>query len=148
MQHCASVRASTRVYIKCMSVQVGYVLEKWGQTRFFFFLFAFDLNPTAWRAGRRRLRGRADSLPPLGSFYLQSSRLSASGRQELWSVNSTFNNTLMAGRGSILVPKRVQTEVKVDGSCALDGSHYFWGKSSLVLPHDWFQIFELLITGL
>lgn len=40
-------------------------------------------------------------------------------------LHSTFNNTLMAGRAkaSILVPERVQTEVKVDGKSMMDESH-------------------------
>lgn len=44
-------------------------------------------------------------------------------------LHSTFNNTLMAGRrakASILVPKTVQTEVKVDGKSMMDESDYFW----------------------
>lgn len=51
-------------------------------------------------------------------LYLPGSSLSASGARELWPVNSTLNNNLMTGRRGeayLVVPERVQTEVKVDG---------------------------------
>lgn len=49
-------------------------------------------------------------------IYRQGSSLSASGAQELWPVNNTFNSMLITGKRGwpyLFVPKRVQTKVEV-----------------------------------
>lgn len=90
----------TCVFIQSAS-QSRRVCQAWGSS-----LFAFDLKPRSWWASRHRLRRRAgyglphhqkDSVN--SGLCLQGPLLSASGTQELWPVNSTFNNNkLTTGR--------------------------------------------------
>lgn len=136
MQHCASVSASTRVYIKWMSVQVGYVLEKWGQTLFFFFL-SLCLWPQSYGLASRPLPPppRPCRFPPAYSCHQKGLREVFICRAPAFRRLDDRSYGLLTAPSiihwwqdevSILVPKRVQTEVKVDGNRTLDGSHYFW----------------------
>lgn len=128
----------------------GYVSLRGVRSDLFFFLFSFSLPLT--------------SIPDLGEavvtasvavqvlscllcrqkvsvnsgLYLQGSSLSASGAQELWPFNSTFNCTLVTGRrwqAYILVPEGVQTGVKADGKSMSDD--YSWVDSFFHMFWTW-----------
>lgn len=127
MQHCTSVSAYVRVYTKCMSVKDRYVSLRGERSDRF---FSFPLPLTSIPELGKPVVTASEAVQVLSclnchqkvsvnsGLYLQGSSPSAFEAQELWPVNSTLNNNLMTGRRGefyLLVPKRVQTEVKVDG---------------------------------
>lgn len=109
--------------------QGGYVSPRGVRSDLFFFFF-FSLPLTSIPELGEAVVTASEAVQVLScllchqkvsvnsGLYPQGSSLSASGARELWPVSSTSNSTLMSGRrrqAYFLVPKRVQTGVKVNG---------------------------------